>query len=382
MAHEIILSITDEAQKVAARNGKPAAAVQHYALPAAEVSAALDLGATVTPSGDVRLLWAVSQTTSGYVRGMSGPLDIRPDDASHALLLLNRVTKELERKALAKDRATVDRFCSGATHLLDVAAAATRLGGTHLAAYEAEVRRREQDHADNVEAHVVAAVEAGPEAIVALHTVGRERWEIASHKGVSSPLAYPYGWKDSDDSRLVTLYEQAAALCKDRNETMELEARQRAASTMQLRRRWISEHAPALMPRFDDGVLPEKELRDAVRDVVFSSLDGFGRYRRITVNDVAAACDADTPPPCDNHEISFDVDVANELSAAEYDRLKAIEKAMEHPSVTAVEAREHRAEYEYGDGVALVVRRSARVSLDFLGFHLSREYALTDVEAA
>ena len=133
---------------------------------------------------------------------------------------------------------------------------------------------------------------------------------------------------------------------------------------------WITEHAPELLDRHREGFLPEAELLDRVRDVIFGAIVA-PRYSRIVDHEILFTenCDPDA---------EYSADDAGELTAAEYAALQVIrEQAGGGATVQACEHEGHCGCQHCGSvDNTQVVRRSARVSVKWGGRILSREYGL------
>lgn len=172
-----------------------------------------------------------------------------------------------------------------------------------------------------------------------------------------------------------------------KREAAENEARekQEAVERKAAVQKWIDDHgSESMRDRAREGLLPEKELLDAVREQLFAPLDGFARYVRLT--DADARHDRDCYAP--DATIKYRTEDADELTSNEYEVLKAIRAAsVEVDEVSGAEAssewasevqpREHRIMCDRSDCPGQTFRRSARVSIKWNGHTLTREYALT-----
>jgi hypothetical protein len=112
MGHQIIVGITDAAQRAALLAGQPAANVQRYELCTELLARALDLGAQVDSSGQVTLRWALRDDGS---RNAYAPelLGVRPVDAAACLDAIEAI--------VAAERAACDAKIA---HLIDLVRAA------------------------------------------------------------------------------------------------------------------------------------------------------------------------------------------------------------------------------------------------------------------
>lgn len=171
--------------------------------------------------------------------------------------------------------------------------------------------------------------------------------------------------EDPAPPNAIALRERARAL------RAELAAAREAAAAAEVTA-WITEHAPALLPRHLAGVLPESELLEALRAEAFEPAADLARYQKITAGEVQHFEECGEAIP------EFRVEPARALTAAEFEVLLGLRQAF--GDGYTVEADEHRAWCAACNGdedSALdVVRRSARVSCVRLGRPLSRRYAL------
>ncbi|MFH1186271.1 MAG: hypothetical protein V1755_14730, partial [Chloroflexota bacterium] len=139
MQHLIIVGVSQEAQKAAARAGAPAAAVQSIPLLPELIGRALDLGAEVAADGSVVLTYGRRAAEDGW-RTSPAPLSEVPRDAAHALDLiqaaggksLQRI--EDEKRAAEKAQEAAQQVAANAAKVeaarpLVAAAVATFLAG-------------------------------------------------------------------------------------------------------------------------------------------------------------------------------------------------------------------------------------------------------------
>lgn len=135
-------------------------------------------------------------------------------------------------------------------------------------------------------------------------------------------------------------------------------------------RQWIVKHFaedPTAAARFDEEVLPLKEIAERLRDEMFAPLDGFGRYKRLTNKHV------DHTEECYHGDLSYESeDGVESCSAAEWAQYQQIKAAA--PKDADVQLREHKAECRGCEATA--IRNSCMVTLRQFGFRLSREYGL------
>jgi len=118
--------------------------------------------------------------------------------------------------------------------------------------------------------------------------------------------------------------------------------------------------------RYKDGFLPDQEIIDAIRAEVYAPLDVFNRYKKLTKSDVCEGEDE-----YDRHDVSFDVEDAEHLSADQYDALLKIKEAI--PTAT-IEPRIHTAKCD--DCETEVTRIGFMVRLTVGDFEFSREYGM------
>ena len=118
--------------------------------------------------------------------------------------------------------------------------------------------------------------------------------------------------------------------------------------------------------RQKDGFLPDQEIIDEIRAEAYAPLDSFKRYDKLTKSD---ACEGDDE--YGRHEVDFDVEDAEHLSANEYDWLIKIKEAV--PNAT-IEPRIHTAKCD--DCETEVTRIGFMVRITVGDFEFSREYGL------
>ena len=141
---------------------------------------------------------------------------------------------------------------------------------------------------------------------------------------------------------------------------------------------WVEAHGTENQKaRLADGLLPESEIVDAIRDEVFAPMDSMyaghygevgGRYEKMKSSDVCTCESYYDEGTC---HVVFSVEDATELTAEQYEVIVAARKAM--PKAT-IKARVHIGS---GDECESVEKRySLHVKVDYHGIPLSREYAL------
>jgi len=153
-------------------------------------------------------------------------------------------------------------------------------------------------------------------------------------------------------------------------------ARQDAKHTAQIAE-WLDDHGTeSQQARFEDGVLPNGELWDAIRDWVFAALDGCERYERLDSKDAPHHEDCYDHYECD---ISYYVKDATALTMEQHAVLIELRRRAEECSVGITVTPRHHTAWAYcTDGVNtdVVHRYSALASAEVFGRPLSREYAL------
>lgn len=117
------------------------------------------------------------------------------------------------------------------------------------------------------------------------------------------------------------------------------------------------------------GLLPDKEVVDAIRNAAYASLNHLPRYQRIKFIDLAHEEDC-AAQECEN--MSCDNAAATSLSAESYERFLAVKAAA--PDDAWITVRDHTCECQGCD--AKITRHSAKVEITVGEFEFSREYAL------
>lgn len=156
------------------------------------------------------------------------------------------------------------------------------------------------------------------------------------------------------------------------------EARQKEAATQARQHqiaRWVEKHGtPNQKARWREGLLPEDEVLDAIREDAFRDLE-VPRYRRLRASDV---CD-EVPEPYDYHRREFSVERAKALSASQYEQLRRVREAAEQahePAAVSVEPRVHIGECQTCDQE--VKRVGFLVKITVGEFEFSREYGMNE----
>jgi len=158
-------------------------------------------------------------------------------------------------------------------------------------------------------------------------------------------------------------------------------ARQDAKHTAQIAE-WLDDHGTeSQQARFEDGVLPNGELWDAIRDWVFAALDGCERYERLEDGDAVhtTQCHEDNYDGCADCDVGYDVEDAAALTEDEHTKLILLRRQVQQcPVAITVTPRHHTVEPACADEekTYVVHRLSALASAEAFGRPLSREYAL------
>lgn len=127
--------------------------------------------------------------------------------------------------------------------------------------------------------------------------------------------------------------------------------------------------------RLDAGVLPEKELQAAVRDILFAPIAGHPRWRKVRAENVRElAVLRGAFKPGDWAPVEFETVEADEFNAQEWQRLKSLREALPEATIEALWVVA-----VCGENEEFTQRFSkARVAMRFYGRELVREIALGD----
>jgi hypothetical protein len=224
---------------------------------------------------------------------------------------------------------------------------------------------RAQDAARRNRLAIVERLEAAPDDSL-----------ISCDSGGYRPCREVSGLKDIAPA----LYQRAAAAAERATEREEAEHERAQRAKRQERASWLAEWGTESQRARDaEGLLPQDELRDAIREWLFASLAGQQRYRRLTAGDVSHSdyCDEDC-------EVSYSVTDVEGLTVDEYETLTKIRALVSQDTArladrATVTARCHLAwpacEPAETDDYT-VTRASAHVLVEYAGYKLSREYAL------
>ena len=137
---------------------------------------------------------------------------------------------------------------------------------------------------------------------------------------------------------------------------------------------WVEEHGDeSQKARYAEGLLPENEVLDAMRNALFEPLAGFERFKRLRAEDFCR-CDW-----FDEDSIEYESGTAESASKREYETLGAIRKVAANIQKDAVvELRYHRGECDRCEKSKTV--KSVRVKLRHGPFEFTREYACPQPE--
>lgn len=164
---------------------------------------------------------------------------------------------------------------------------------------------------------------------------------------------------DEQQRKLKARQEELAAVKKREEEAQ-------AAARKMVLHKWISQHGTdSQKKRWKQGLLPEKEALDAVREEIFAPLEGFTRYTRMKNADI---CECD----CAEH-VDFLTDEMVSLSAEQYEQWEEILNSL--PKDGSAGLRRHHGMCPNCDCEAKTYM-TALVTVDWQGIKLSREYVL------
>lgn len=360
--HKITVWISKEAQKEAVRAGQPAQGTQDYELSQEFVARALDLGAEIDNAGIVTLtlsdvvdrVYAEAARDARYRKNVPQDLkhlSTRPLDAEGALDAIANVANRVKRFAAdvieerrTKAKEAVDMY-------LATSVTADEYGIEDSTVEEAN----DPERARRVEARRAARQQLRDDRLSA-----HERAVEAFETGSDVDPGFPNFATSQLDQRI-------------RAERGRREA-QLKANTQQQIKSWIADHGTeSQRERFAEGVLPEDEIKQALRDVAFSRLAELPRYERITKKEIYAACQNFDTHYGEDGSCEFAAWDAEELTERQFDTLKRIRELA--PKEATVTARCHAGGLEE-DEEWLIRRNTALVTIQLCGYELSREYSL------
>lgn len=270
------------------------------------------------------------------------------------------------------------------------------------------VEAREKQELATKQEREQQAFKANHAALLSAMEAPLETW-LESHDQWQSSRKYSvrqHSFKDSFLERVSPALRNAyrgkaeealmLAKAKTSDAAREFAEKQRVEAELQETRKtaileFLSEHendGPAsAYQRHLEGVLPEKELRNLVRERLFKPLETFPRYVRLTPQDARHSRfvrDYEMDEDEGDHKIQFSVEEATELSAAEYKILLAVRQAVQSLAQNrndieafSVEKRSHNVWCMNEKCPGIAERRAVLVKLSWMGKELSREYALT-----
>lgn len=136
---------------------------------------------------------------------------------------------------------------------------------------------------------------------------------------------------------------------------------------------WIRLHGtPNQIRRLDEGLLPEKEIKDEIRTWLFAPLNAMPRFVRLQKADINHDED------CSVHHSRYDSNEVKEMSAEAFEGLSLVRAAVAQIDGAKVEATEHLGWCDECDEEQerAQSRYSAKVTVDWHGCPLSLEYGL------
>lgn len=355
----LIVNISKEAQKTEARAGRPAQEKRQFEIPAELVDRAFAIGATINSAGVVELdaiyLDREMKFTS-RCNGLNVHLDKAPATCLEAIESLEAIqAQEKARQENAKQEAEKKRSVWIAEYPYE------RIRDLVLAGEKVEGFG--QYHGADCEKYAQECF---------ARVLKDPLYQLSVEKLVCAPDRYGTRFRISPDSQFgqyvirdifdarPDLKAKAEEYMYQKNSELDaLDATERARL-----RAWIANHAwdPTVLERWEAGVLPEDELKDALREVVFAPLEIFPRFKKLRASDFE---NADV-----YSEVDYDVETLEAMDADEWTTYKAIEKAA--PEGSTLKARKHVAVC----GEESLDRVSVLVTVERFGFTLSREYAL------
>ncbi len=243
---------------------------------------------------------------------------------------------------------------------------------------------RQKAAADAIREQAIAEVLAAPvESLVSENYGGKQHERTRAYDGLRI---------DWDDARLASKRAEVDAYVKSKNdetarwrrerELQEQERRLHFEMEAIAREKQFATAAAAFVAahgtdnqqaRHKEGLLPEKELTDLIRNHLFAALK-FARFDRITASEIEHRDDCIESMP------HFDVEDAKELTAGQFELLAKIRKAA--PPGAVVTPQVHTGHCNGCNGGSIVTRPSAHVTVEWHGRKLSRKYSLVWPRAA
>ena len=168
--------------------------------------------------------------------------------------------------------------------------------------------------------------------------------------------------------------EAGAIITRRKNELAT--AQEKAEKTAAAERRkaqlaaWVAEHGDDNMKeRLAANLLPSAEVIDQIRAQAYAPLDAFPRYEKMKPSDVCEGYDDYDGTAY--HDVEFDVEPSENLSAESFEHMKAIRAAIGDDA--AIEPRDHSGRCDECDNTVYRVGFMVRIKVGELEF--SREYA-------
>lgn len=195
-----------------------------------------------------------------------------------------------------------------------------------------------------------------------------EKAAVAAHfaeiRAFCDTLRAGYKKAEEDRAEMRKQDEEFFAEKKATEEVARAEAAMRRANQIAA---WVNERGTDnQIARLQAGVLPEQEIIDLIRDEAYEQLETYKRYTKLKKADV---CDGDDE--YDRHEVSFDVENAETMTAEEYDTVQVFKKLAPNATITL---RRHIGECEECE--SKVDRMGIMVEITVGEFNFSREYAV------
>jgi hypothetical protein len=174
-------------------------------------------------------------------------------------------------------------------------------------------------------------------------------------------------WEADVERRAAVLIAEGKARVAEYQLAHELAQAREAREKDDFIRAYVTEHMPADLARFDDGLLCQDELHNHMRDHVFAPLGDFPRYEKITKQEVLSALDIDS-----DDKVVWQTETPECVSSDIYARKQQIEKVLPGCSV---ELKEHSGSTDRNDTWWVCHRIGLLVSMFFGPFKLSREFS-------
>lgn len=162
---------------------------------------------------------------------------------------------------------------------------------------------------------------------------------------------------------------------KERDAAAEAEKARKESDRIAQLTTWVKEHGTeSQLKRQERGLLPESEILAAIRAQVFAPLADWPTYEKLTNREIWAAYDVDEE---DEPEVTYDVWLAEDLTAEEFERLEEAERLI--PGCKA-EVFVHRGRLdrtsEDEDEECQIIRKSLKVTVTLGEITIGRRFAL------